>query len=70
MYDYNDRFNNVGKLFVVMMLLPLAMSVSFFFIAGAYWLIAWSFDFEFVWKHVIGVWVVWIILRSLFKNTN
>ena len=40
--------------------------LSFLVIAGAWWIILWSFNFPimFAWKQVIGVWIFAAIMNS------
>lgn len=45
-----------------------AVVASFFFTAGILWLISMCFNFTFSWKLALGIWLLMILLRSIFTN--
>lgn len=53
-------------LFMVLALLILI--ISFSITSGMIWVVCWAFGLAFSWRLAVGIWVVLIILRSIFKS--
>lgn len=64
-----EIFETVGALIVAIVCVAAILTISFFITAGIFWLICWAFAFTFSWKIAFGVWLVVLILRSIFKSS-
>lgn len=51
-------------------LVIVAFAFSFLCTAGLIWLICWAFGLGFSWKITFGIWLVLILARMVFKNSN
>lgn len=45
-------------------------ALSFLLTSGLVWVVCWAFGFVFTWKIAIGIWVVLLILQSVFKSNS
>lgn len=45
-------------------------ALSFFFTAGIYYLIAMCFNLTFTWIYAFGIWLVVLVLRSIFSGSK
>lgn len=54
---------------IVLYILTVIAILAFSFIAtaGLIWLVCWAFAWTFTWKVAFGVWIVLILMRSVFK---
>lgn len=60
-----------GGAIILMVIMTIGLlALSFFVTAGIVWLICWAFSLTFSWKIAFGIWLVLVILRSIFKNTK
>lgn len=56
---------------VSIIMIILVLVLPFLFISGALWIICWAFDFSWwSWKICLGVYIIYIILKSIFKKEN
>ena len=55
---------------VIAGLVPIALgwAIGFAIFAGLTWVVCWSFDLEFTWKYALGIWIIWIFVRGMFKT--
>lgn len=60
---------HVGVGFGVILVMLLFMGISLGVFAGTAWLICWAFSLTFNWKIVIGCWLVFLLLKSIFSVT-
>lgn len=61
------RMENKEILVVVLIWLA-GMAISWLVSCGVFWLIALCFGWDFSWAWATGLWLVWIVLKSLFKK--
>lgn len=54
----------IGVIFIVAMICILSFGITSAILYG----ICWAFNFTFSWKLAIGIWLLLIILRSIFKT--
>lgn len=54
---------------VAILLIILALALSFFGTAGLVWLVCWAFGLAWSWKIAIGVWAVICLVSSAVKST-
>lgn len=45
-------------------------ALSLLLTSGLVWVACWAFGFVFTWKIAIGIWVVLLILQSVFKSNS
>lgn len=55
---------------VYIVIIIIAMIISFFLAAGLVRLSCWAFDFDFTWKLAVGVWAVIWLLKSIFGRSG
>lgn len=55
---------------VYIVIIIIAMIISFFLTAGLVSLVCWAFDLDFTWKLAAGVWAVIWLLKSIFGRSG
>ncbi len=54
------------KALMVILFIVALLGVAFLFSVGLTWVICWAFGLQFSWKIAVGVWILVIILKSIF----
>ena len=58
------------KVITVILVILIALAISFFGTAGLVKLACWAFNYKFSWKLSVGIWVVLWLLGSAFKSSK
>ena len=58
----------INQVILVLIIVGVAMGISFAISAGLTWLVCWSFDLTFTWKYALGVWVIFGVVQHLFRS--
>lgn len=53
----------------IILAILICLVLSFGIFAGTAWLICWAFHLTFTWRVVIGCWLVFNLLKSIFSIT-
>jgi hypothetical protein len=56
------------EILVVVLIWLAGMAIGWLVSCGVFWLIALCFGWNFSWAWATGLWLVWIVLKSLFKK--
>ena len=52
----------------IMLLIAVALGLSFFIIAGIYKLVCMAFGFEFTWLRGLAVWLIYTVICGIAKT--
>ena len=58
------------KVITIILVILIALAISFFSTAGLVKLACWAFGYTFSWKLSVGIWVVLWLLGSAFKSSK
>jgi len=65
---YTQRYGFWPVTSAVILLFVIIMSLSFAVISAIVYIICWSFGYPFSFKLVIGLWIVFALLKSIFRR--
>lgn len=55
---------------ITLLIVLLALGLDFAFTSGVYWVVCWAFGFTFTWPIAIAIWLITIVLASIFKSSK
>ena len=55
------------KIIAIMLLIAVALGLSFIIIAGIYKLVCMAFGFEFTWLRALAVWLIYMVICGIAK---
>lgn len=57
------------KIIAIILLIAVALGLSFLVIAGIYKLVCMAFGFEFTWLRALAVWLIYMIICGIAKTS-